>query len=196
MNFQGNSIIDVKRGFVSFESLLEQVEDDDDEFDEELSAVHTFSKSEYLDFLSERSQTKFGKAWQSFRDMALSVSRKYSRGFSVTDRDFVRNVVSECRFVIIFLPRIIEEQTLLIREESDWDVAREVLGLVSMLSDNWSNQCRLVPLDNLFHSCVSAFGIERTKELFRATAALSDDVTKEALAAFEPANFESWTCEF
>lgn len=179
------------------EEQFERMEDDRDDFDEEIVRIPEMTIKEYLNFLEQRSQTEFGKLWTVYRSQMFNLVDEYLN-CNPERRVEIRKMVSNKSNVKCNVLDLIEEQGWFIKDKSDESLLRRLIGLLS-IADLGYSLATLFTVNDLYGMAGHA-NIDIQPVLSKIASFSSDSAeniesnisTKEFLETFEPLDEEKW----
>ncbi|QDT88281.1 hypothetical protein [Gimesia chilikensis] len=173
------------------EARFEIIEEDDDDFDDDLCRIPEMSEEEYLEFLEARGQTEFGKVWRVYRGLMFDLVDEYLN-CTPECRLKIRKLISKLSNVKFDVCRLVEEQGWLIKDRSDENLLRRLIGLLS-ISDLGYSLATLFTVNNLYGAASNA-KIDIQPIMSEIASISSDEAenidsdksTKEFLETFKP----------
>jgi hypothetical protein len=102
-------IKDIECRVAEFDELFSRIEDDGEDFDDELAAIPRMDPSRYLAFLTERAKTPYGQAFAQFREFVAARLLDAFARMSDDDRRAVLDLFSSYDVARIALWSLLDE---------------------------------------------------------------------------------------
>lgn len=157
------------------EARFEIIEEDDDEFDDDLCRIPEMSEEEYLEFLEASGQTEFGKVWRVYRGLMFELVDEYLNA-QHKQREEIRQKIWSMDNVQSYIFRLCDEQSWLIRDSSDGPLLRRLISFISIADSGYDLPTQLL-LTDLYEQATRVAQID-IEPLLSAIANISSDQTE------------------
>ncbi len=133
---------EIEKRVAELDTLFGRVEDDSEDFDDDLAAVPTMDLSAYLAFLVKRARTPYGRAFSKLRELVVPALLDAYLRMSDDDRRAVLDLFSNHSFALIALWSLLDEVRWRLQKAPPHErpaVLRNLL-LIAVLAEEYLDQ--------------------------------------------------------
>lgn len=192
-------LADIKRRADELEHQLKALSADDEDFDDEITAIPAMDLSTYLAFLSERAKTPYGAALSRLREFLSELFDAFVDGVPSNWRELA-DVFDSRISLLVGMTALMDERGWLLEKSVRSEKAEHLRHLlaVAVLMGEWSFQSDVGLLLSSAWESAERGDLDASEYFAWAAERASDQVAADGLSVarylreFEPLDLSSW----